>query len=401
MTDSLNILMITHHRRYRTNGRSFIIAQHLVNRGHHVTLCVTADTRRFRIVTTQKGAMRVVEFPDLLWGKLRSGWDLWAYINREIYLSHYQEPCDLIHCFETRPNSIFPALNLSHRRNIPLITDWNDWFGRGGLVEVLRPLWYKIFFSWIETYFEEAYRREADGLTVISNALAERAIRLGVSPDKICRITGGTSPEIYPFRRMEDCRIHMGYSLDWPILGFCSGDSYLDSEIIIDCLAILIKKYPNIRLILTGEVKKSILKVAQRAGVFDHLILTGYLPTDMLSWCLGSADLFLLPFPSTIYNLGRWPNKIGLYMCQGRPIVTNAVGDIRPLFGENPIGLTAEYTPQDFADKCSVLLENQALSKQLGETAKRLAETSFNWNTIIASLESFYYRILSEKSVTP
>jgi glycosyltransferase involved in cell wall biosynthesis len=400
MTDPLNILMITHHRKYRTSGRSLIMAKHLVDRGHHVTLCVTADTRRFGTVSTLNGALRIVEFPDLLWGKLRSGWDLWSYINRDIYLSRYQEPCDLIHCFETRPNSIYPALHFSHHRNIPLITDWNDWFGRGGLIEVLRPRWYKILLGGFETYFEEAYRKQADGLTVISTALADRAIRLGVSPDKICRITGGASPEIYPYRSKNECRNHMSYALDWPILGFCSSDSYLDTEIIIYSLAILRKKYPHIRLILTGDVKRSIIDTARQAGVEENLILPGYLPIKELSWCLGSSDIFLLPFPATIYNLGRWPNKIGLYMCQGRPIVSNSVGDIQPLFGDNPIGLAAEYTPEDFASKCTELLENPELSRQMGETAKRLADTAFNWKIKIIDLESFYYQILGERAVT-
>ena len=48
--------------------------------------------------------------------------------------------------------------------NIPLITDWNDWFGRGGIITVLRPKWYRILFANVETYYEEAYRKKVRGL---------------------------------------------------------------------------------------------------------------------------------------------------------------------------------------------------------------------------------------------
>jgi hypothetical protein len=45
----------------------------------------------------------------------------------------------------------------------------------------------------IETYYEEAFRARAAGLTVIASALAQRAIGLGVRPDRICHLPGGTA----------------------------------------------------------------------------------------------------------------------------------------------------------------------------------------------------------------
>jgi glycosyltransferase involved in cell wall biosynthesis len=395
MTKSLNILMVTHHRRYRLRGRSLVMAEYMVKRGHKVTLVATANTRRFGISQTVSNGVRVIETPDLLWGKLRSGWDPWNMLNRESFLRKDLEEYDLVHTFETRPSCIYPSLSVSKRRKIPLITDWNDWFGRGGIISVLRPRWYQVLFGGIETYYEEAFRKRADGLTVISTALAERAVRLGISRENICYIPGGSIPETYPFRPMNDCRTHMGYPVDIPILGFSSGDSYLDMEIVLDTLAIIKQKQPKIHLIITGNVNNIILEEAQKKGVLDNLILPGFLPVKELSWCLGSANVFMLPFPPTIYNIGRWPNKLGLYMSQGKPTVTNPVGDVKPVFDQYSIGLMADNSAEDFADKTMTLLNDRSMNVSMGENALNLAQNQFNWSNLIKDLETYYYQILN------
>ena len=49
MEKSLNILMISHHRRYRIITRTHTFAKELVKRGHRVTVLLTANTRRIGI----------------------------------------------------------------------------------------------------------------------------------------------------------------------------------------------------------------------------------------------------------------------------------------------------------------------------------------------------------------
>lgn len=34
---------------------------------------------------------------------------------------------------------------------------------------------------------------------------------------------------------------------------------------------------------------------------------------------LAAADVFLMPYSNKVSNVGRWPNKVGDYMCVGRP----------------------------------------------------------------------------------
>jgi glycosyltransferase involved in cell wall biosynthesis len=394
----LSILMLCHHRRHKAAGRSHPMAKNMVLRGHKVTLIVISEHSRFSVKETQWDGVRIIETPDLLWGRLRSGWDIWDLINRMVVVSQEKEPYDLVHCFETRPVTIYPGLYYKGRHNIPLITDWNDWFGRGGIISILRPKWYQYLFGGMETYYEEAYRMRGDGLTVISKALVQRAVKLGISEDNICYIPGGTSPDSIPARSIAECRQRFGYSLSAPMLGFASADSFLDLEIALKSLAILSKKYPDIKMIVTGKAGKSVIDSVRSFGVENQILLTGFVPSEDLPWYLGCANLFLLPFPDTVYNIGRWPNKIGIYMSVGRPTVSNPFGDIKPLFEQNPIGLLAEYEVADFSQKIIDLIENPPLAYQLGENARKIAITQYDWNKLICRLEDFYYQVLDSKA---
>jgi glycosyltransferase involved in cell wall biosynthesis len=184
--------------------------------------------------------------------------------------------------------------------------------------------------------------------------------------------------------------------LENPILGYSSQDSALDIDIVMQALSIVAQRYPTIKLIITGKQDKSIIELARAIGVENNLLVTGWLNYDSLPWYLGCADLFLLPFPDKVYNVGRWPNKICDYMSLGRPTITNAVGDIKTLFEEHKIGLISQWNHSDFAEKIIYLLEHPEISKKLGDNARNLAVTELDWKILIKKLEQFYYSILDK-----
>lgn len=396
----LNILMITHHRRYRTTGRSQVIARHLVERGHHVTLLATADERRFGMRESQWDGIRVIDAPDLLWGKLRSGWDLWSLLNRYLYLNREQAQYDLVHCFETRPGTIHPAMYYARKHKLPMFSDWNDWFGRGGIIDVLRPRWYRLLFGNMETYYEETFHPRCAGTTVISRALAGRAEKLGIERERICYLSGGVIPEKYVNRSLAECRAHLALPPEIPLLGFASADSHLDMDLVFASLAIVAKQFPAVKLMITGRMNPKVFASAEEHGVAGNILPTGFLPADDLPWWLGAANVLLLPFPETVYNIGRWPNKVGIYMSLERPIVTNPVGDVKGLVENHQVGLLAEVNPVDFGDKIVQLLQNPGLACQLGRNGRKAALTTYNWKTLICGLEEFYFRILGMQKIS-
>jgi glycosyltransferase involved in cell wall biosynthesis len=391
--------MITHKPKIGSEARSFVMAKNLVALGHDVSIMLISSKSRFGITEYESDGIHVIETPDLLWGRLRTGWDPWATLNRVNYLGKTNRQYDLIHCFETRPSTIYPALYLSRKKKIPLIIDWNDWWGHHGLIEVNRPFWYKLtFFKLIETYYEEAFRTGSAGQTVITTALKQRAIDLGAEEERVCIIHGGAPggyfPDDFQPKSISECRKLMGMPAQGPILGFISADTHLDMDIVMASLAIVAKKYTDVKLIITGNVKQSIHKMISKYKVEDRIIFTGFLPSEEFPVYLGCSDVFLLPLADRPYNHGRWPNKMGDYLSIGRPTVSNPVGDITSCFQKHEVGLLASWSPEDFAEKIIYLLDNPEVCERFGQNALIAAKSDFDWKNLVKILEAFYVKIL-------
>jgi glycosyltransferase involved in cell wall biosynthesis len=394
MHNGLNILMLSHHRRSRAFARPHAMAKHLVQIGFQVTLVLTSNYGKKGITESLWDGVHIVETPDLLWGRLRSGWDPWNTLNRLAFLLNEPGPYDIVHCFETRPATIYPALYYCRRYSLPLITDWNDWWGRGGIIDEFRPKWYRMIFGPIETYYEEAFRKRSDGLTVISSALKQRAVNMGIAENKICLIPGGTVPEQIPYRSMNICRQHVGLPHDVPVLCYISMDSHAELDLLMETLSRITVRHPKVKLIITGNSGSSPARLAKNYGVEDNIIVTGFLSLNDYFWYLGCVNVFILPFPNKIYNIGRWPNKLSEAICIGRPVVSNPFGDVKSIIEEHRIGLLAQFTPGDFAEKILALIENPSLADELGKNARDVALTYFDWRILIHRLEDFYESVL-------
>src|SRR5439155_5272691 len=144
MRRPLKILIITHQRRARMSTRALPWGQALAARGHTVDVLCHADTERWKTRYEQHAGLCIIHSPDLLVGALRQGWDPVCALRRGVWLFREKQAYDIIHCLDTRPTVVLPALAYGRAMRIPIVSDWVDWFGRGGLIAEKRPLWYRV-----------------------------------------------------------------------------------------------------------------------------------------------------------------------------------------------------------------------------------------------------------------
>lgn len=393
----MRLLYVTHHRRTRTVARPEAWARELARRGYAVTLMCLGDTERWRTRESERDGIHWVETPDLLWGRMRSGWDPMSAIRRVQWLRgrHY----DLVHCFETRPATIFPVLHYIRRHPTPVVIDWNDWWGRGGLIKDLRPIWYQVLFGRVETFFEEHYRSRAVATTVISRALADRAVSLGVPRETIFRIQGGVDPSYFRVLPTTAYRERYGLPKNAFILGFAAADATMDMEYVLDEVALASAGDPEMLLLITGRKPPRFDQMLDRRGMRDRVRHLGFVPYADLPVSLSCADVFLLPFLNRISNVGRWPHKVGEYMSLGRPVVTNAVGDLAELFAKGEFGMLAGTARGEFANAIRFLKATASARQQMGRNARSWAEREFAWPRIVDRVEQCY-RFVGERTGT-
>ncbi|MFI5273900.1 MAG: glycosyltransferase [Ktedonobacterales bacterium] len=393
----MKILFLNHNVKWRsTFHRCLQFGKHLVARGHEVDLLTIAPTSRTTFAESLIEGVRVVETPDLLFGIMRTGWDPYDTLRRTRYLRGRRY--DLIHAFDSRPAVILPALAQRERDGALLLTDWADWWGRGGIIDERPNKLIKWGFGGIETYFEEHYRTRADGLTVISRALQERAIRLGVPEHAIARISGGADVEqIKPLDRTAS-REQLGVPRAVPVIGF-SGFVHYDLAFLLQAFDLLARERGDVHLLLTGGSSPLVQRAAERGGWADRVITAGMVDYALLPTYLACADVFALPFMDKQANRGRWPNKIGDYLSAGRPVVSNPTGDIQDLFARYDIGCLTPETPAAFAQGFAAVLNDPAHATEQGAAARHAAEHELDWAKLTATLDAHYDRIRAGPAV--
>ena len=202
-----------------TYFRCFHFARQLARRGHQVTL-MTCIANRFKPEVEYKDGVRIIGTPrfrrvadSIVPGGLDTGFlDILIRIGHTAAGSY-----DLIHGFDHLPNVSFPSYFGRRIKNTCFISDWCDWWTRGGFP-------YERFKSErrnrMEIFLEEGIRKIADGVTVISSVLQERAQSIGVPEGKIRVIPSGADVDcIKPICKRE-ARKRLGLDEPARILGF-------------------------------------------------------------------------------------------------------------------------------------------------------------------------------------
>lgn len=389
----MHIAMLVHNITWKGGAfyRAFGFARNLAALGHDVSVLAISPKRRTGVLETCHEGVRIVETPDLTVGMLRSGWDPWDALWRTVYLR--KTSCDIVHCVDTRPAVILPALWSRRSMGARLVTDWTDWFSRGG-VSLERPgvpVIAKGIMAPIETYFEESFHRSASGVIAISRMLYDRALSLGVPSEKAVLIRPGCDTRSLHCVDVRECRRELGLDPHSPIVGFMGALAPRDGDLLLSSMRLVSKSVPGASLLLIGNHRFA-LTPEHRESV--RIMETAFVPMEKVASYLGACDVLALPMADSLANRARWPSKINDYLAVGRPVVMTTVGDAAPLLVESHAGLAVRPDPKEFAQGVLSVIENRYLGGALGNAARRLAENELSWTRSVDALDDFYHKVL-------
>ncbi len=369
-----------------TYRRCFGFAKSLVAFGHHVTIYTTSRSKKIKIEKVIDSGVEIFLFPDLLIGKLRNGFCPWNILNRILF--GMKKKYDIVHAFDSRPNVILPALLYSKYHSIPLIIDWADWWGRGGTINERSSKFFLWTLAWIETLFEEKFRRFADFATVISCSLKLRLIRLGFNPEKIIVLRHGANVGEIKVLAQDKSKIELGLNKNKnKLLGYLGVLLPGDATLLFESFKHLKKQNQNIQLYLIGNTK---INLGRYCDEKDDIILTGPLSYNKVNLYLSACDVLLLPLKNSIASNGRWPSKINDYLAAGKAIVATDTGDVGKILRENKIGTLAHDNPVQFAREIQKLLFDFKQRNCLEINARKYAEQYLDWDFLTTKLLKIY-----------
>ena len=372
--------------------RALGYAQHLVERGYEVQVVSISERNLFRPVVEDIRGVRIIYSPDLLWGRLRTGWDPWDSAWR--IFRFLRTRVDLIKCHDTRPVSVIPAFALKRLLKVPLVMNWGDWWGRGGTIterSVGWSHWLEQRFSPIETFFEESFHQHADGLIVLTEALRDRAIRLGIPESKIRIIVPGVDSERVRPEDRTAARRALGLPEEFFVYGYAGRLFPRDAQLLLEAHRRVAPHIPHATAVFIGNTK---YRPADAAPV--NLICTGgNLSYERVLQWFAACDVLLLPLCDSIANRGRWPFKAGEYMAAGRPVVATAVGDVAKLFADGSAGVLTAANPQSFAEGILKVYADPHRSA-MGRRGREIACNQLRWTVQTDHVQGFLEQVYEE-----
>lgn len=362
-------ILITTHTQYKKNAytKHFERAKYLAELGHNVTFLITSNTKRFGFETLNYENVHIIMSPDLLWGVARQGLCPWNIFNRIIKLL-FMGRFDAIHTIDSRPATILPALFSKIVYKSKLFMEWTDLFGRGGAMTQRSSSLYQKTFGLIESFFEEYFRRYADGTFTISTYLTN----LQHDELHIDSIINKQLPLGSDINRVKnyiksDERKKLGLNNKKRYLIYV-GNIYPDDEnVLISTCDVLLNEYKDLEIILIG---KKFFKYSTK----ENYLCPGFVDDDTLFNYLGAADIHLLPLQDNITNNARFPSKMNDYFVAGRPLVASPTGEIKILFNKYKFGILSKSDSEvDFRNAVIKMLNSSDKWSEYGADAVRCA----------------------------
>ena len=364
-----------------TYWRALGFARELVQLNCDVTLMAVSPARKWGTIERLFDGVNLIETPDLL---PHSGYDPWDTINRIGWLRG--RSFDLIHAFETRPVVIGPAMYLQNRQQVPLITDWCDWFGSGGSVEQRSNMILRTILRPVETFFEQNFRTKAQGTTVINSVLQQKVLALGVSSESVLLLPNGADVSKFLPLDREIIRPQLGLPLSAPLIGYTGNIFQEDAQLMADAFKRILVQQPEAHLLLIGYFNAEIEQWLPETAV----IRTGPVTYQKLAEYVAACDLGWLPLTNNKANQGRFPMKVSDFMAAGRPLIVTDVGDLGQFVRDRHIGCVAQDTPQSLAQVTLDMLNKQEELAVKSANARHVAETELAWPIVTEQLYQFY-----------
>jgi glycosyltransferase involved in cell wall biosynthesis len=256
-----------------------------------------------------------------------------------------------------------------------------------------------VSFNWFLRIFEEGMLHRARKIIAVSNFTKWELTNYYKIPEsKIKVIHNGV--DINKFKPAEDKRkvkAELGFNPD-DIAIVSVGRLYARKGLftLIQSMPAVIKRFPNAKFIISGKGQsdemKKLIAHAEKIGVKNNIIFTGYYPDKKLPKLYQAADVFAF---STFYE--HHPFAVLEALATGLPVVTTTVGGIPETIESGKNGFLVEpFNETQFADRILYLLEHPAFAAEMGALARKTVVEQLDWRIVVKEAMKVYEEALNQ-----
>ncbi|OQY46801.1 MAG: hypothetical protein B6242_06790 [Anaerolineaceae bacterium 4572_78] len=350
------------------------------------------------------------------------------------WLVHYaleKEP-DVIHLFKPKAYSGLAHVTLYMLRKLDrhqakLIVDEDDWEQAWNEINDYSFAEKKLF-AWQEPWG----LCHADRITVASKELIGMVEELGVQSHKIHYVPNGIRHMEKPYvenpvliweiemrKMVSNGHIYrhprtkgvtpVSYNQSNPTIQIRKKYNLMGKPVVLlytrfveftltDLLTVIIalnQRLPTAHWLIVGEgffgEEKELAKMADRHGVADKLIFTGWVPQKDLPYYFATANVAFYPYVDTLINRTKCSVKLLDLLTAGVPVVASQVGQNIEYIVHGKTGVLIPPHDLDVMTEALItILTNFDLQLKFGEATVEYVNKMFNWDKLVAEVEAAY-----------
>jgi len=257
---------------------------------------------------------------------------------------------------------------------------------------------FMVSFNWFLRIFEEKMLKRADKIIAVSHFTKRELLEYYRVPESKIRViyNGVDTRKFQPAEDKRKIKKELGFNPD-DLAIVSVGRLYARKGLftLIESVPAVVKRFKNAKFIISGkgqsDEKRKLIAYAEKIGVKDNMVFTGYYPDKKLPKLYQAADVFAF---STFYE--HHPFAILEALSTGLPVVTTSVGGIPETIESGKNGFLVEpFNPAQFADKILYLLEHPAEASEMGVLARKTILKRFDWRIVVKDVLRVYDEALA------
>jgi glycosyltransferase involved in cell wall biosynthesis len=252
---------------------------------------------------------------------------------------------------------------------------------------------FMVSFNWFLRIFEEKMLERANKIIAVSYFTKRELLEYYKIPEEKIRVihNGVDTNKFQPAKDKRKIKEELGFNPnDLAIVSV--GRLYARKGLftLIESMPAVIKRFKNAKFIISGKGQsdemRKLIAHAEKIGVKDNLIFTGYYPDKKLPKLYQAADVFAF---STFYE--HHPFAVLEALSTGLPVVTTNVGGIPETIESGRNGFLVEpFNPKQFADRILYLLEHPTEALEMGSLARKTILERFDWRIVVKDVLKVY-----------
>jgi glycosyltransferase involved in cell wall biosynthesis len=256
---------------------------------------------------------------------------------------------------------------------------------------------FMVSFNWFLRIFEEKMLERAKKIIAVSHFTKKELTEYYQIPESKIRVihNGVDIKKFQPAQDKRKIKSELGFNPD-DLLILSVGRLYARKGLftLIDSMLPIMKRFKNAKFVVSGKGQSDemhkLIAHAEKVGVKDNLIFTGYYPDKKLPKLYQAADVFAF---STFYE--HHPFAVLEALASGLPVVTTWVGGIPETIENGKNGFLVEpFNVRQFSDRILFLLEHAAEAVEMGKRARKTIVDQYDWRIVVKDAMEVYDEVL-------